>query len=295
MDRIGLHQLDGSGALNGDRPVWNSTTGMWEPAAGAGSLTIQDENGTIATGVTQIDFQGAGVTATSGTGEVVVTVPGSGGTGSGGDLVSCVGVLGESDSGATSVSSRSISSTAVAVPVGSHIVVVVRGASGFHPSSVTDSAGNTYTQIAAPSAFTSATCTVYMAPVTTALGAGSTITATMTGSGATGLIAVGYTGLSGTVGSYSITDDAATANSRTGVGFPSTSGRRLALVVGAMAIAGPIYIIGNWRQRSTALSTQSVALGDREIAESCGLAYRLEAPSGTIGNADHGTVFLGVA
>jgi hypothetical protein len=44
---------------------------------GGGSLTVQDENGAVASGVTQIDFQGAGVTATAGTGEVVVTIPGA--------------------------------------------------------------------------------------------------------------------------------------------------------------------------------------------------------------------------
>lgn len=41
-------------------------------------LTVQDENVTLSSAVTQIDFQGAGVTATLGTGEVVVTIPGGG-------------------------------------------------------------------------------------------------------------------------------------------------------------------------------------------------------------------------
>lgn len=51
--------------------------------AGGGSLTVQDENGTVATGVGQVDFQGAGVTAAVGAGgEVVVTIPGSTGGGS---------------------------------------------------------------------------------------------------------------------------------------------------------------------------------------------------------------------
>lgn len=40
------------------------------------SLAVQDEGVTVASGVTQIDFQGAGVTAAAGTGEVVVTIPG---------------------------------------------------------------------------------------------------------------------------------------------------------------------------------------------------------------------------
>jgi hypothetical protein len=51
-------------------------------AGGGGTLTVQDENGNVATGVTQIDFQGAGVAATSGTGEVIVTISGGGGSSS---------------------------------------------------------------------------------------------------------------------------------------------------------------------------------------------------------------------
>lgn len=43
---------------------------------GGGSLTVQDENSNVSTSVTQIDFQGSGVTTTSGTGEVIVTIPG---------------------------------------------------------------------------------------------------------------------------------------------------------------------------------------------------------------------------
>jgi hypothetical protein len=45
------------------------------PSAAA-TLTVQDENSNVATGVSQIDFQGAGVTTTSGTGEVIVTIAG---------------------------------------------------------------------------------------------------------------------------------------------------------------------------------------------------------------------------
>lgn len=47
-------------------------------AGGASSLIVQDENGNVSTAVTQIDFQGAGVTVAPGTGEVIVTVPGGG-------------------------------------------------------------------------------------------------------------------------------------------------------------------------------------------------------------------------
>lgn len=45
---------------------------------GGSALTVQDENSNVSTSVTQIDFQGAGVSATSGTGEVIVTIPGAG-------------------------------------------------------------------------------------------------------------------------------------------------------------------------------------------------------------------------
>ena len=52
----------------------------YDLTASGGSLTVQDENTNVSTAVTQIDFQGAGVTATSGSGEVVVTIPGGSGT-----------------------------------------------------------------------------------------------------------------------------------------------------------------------------------------------------------------------
>lgn len=51
-------------------------------AASGSSLTVQDENTNVSTAVTQIDFQGAGVTVTSGTGEVIVTIPGGSGSSS---------------------------------------------------------------------------------------------------------------------------------------------------------------------------------------------------------------------
>lgn len=76
--------LTGRAALAVDRfyfeQVGTAVYGYWlteTVAAGGGSLTVQDENGAVATGVTQIDFQGAGVSASSGSGEVVVTIPGT--------------------------------------------------------------------------------------------------------------------------------------------------------------------------------------------------------------------------
>lgn len=72
--------LEGVGSHNSF--TVNSATGISTSRVGAaigsgsGSLTVQDENSNVSTSVTQIDFQGAGVTATSGTGEVVVTIPG---------------------------------------------------------------------------------------------------------------------------------------------------------------------------------------------------------------------------
>lgn len=68
-------------------------------AAGSGEvvvtipgLVVQDENGNVSTAVTQLDFQGAGVTATAGSGEVVVTIPG--GSSSSGELLMQDGVTG---------------------------------------------------------------------------------------------------------------------------------------------------------------------------------------------------------
>jgi hypothetical protein len=75
-----VSQLAQSGATDGQVITWDNTAGLWVPEtpAAGGSLTVQDESGNVGTGVTQIDFQGAGVTASAGTGEVVVTIPGGG-------------------------------------------------------------------------------------------------------------------------------------------------------------------------------------------------------------------------
>lgn len=58
----------------------SSTAPYYTPNASSSgtSLTVQDENANVSTAVTQIDFQGAGVTTTSGTGEVIVTIPAGG-------------------------------------------------------------------------------------------------------------------------------------------------------------------------------------------------------------------------
>lgn len=82
MKRQPIHTLDITGANNGDIPTVDTASGRLKykaAAAASGGLTIQDENGNVATGVTQLDFQGAGVTATAGTGEVVITIPGGAG------------------------------------------------------------------------------------------------------------------------------------------------------------------------------------------------------------------------
>lgn len=59
------------------------------PATG---ITIEDENVSVGAGVTKLDFQGAGVAAAAGTGEVVVTVPGPAGVVTAkGDLIVGIG------------------------------------------------------------------------------------------------------------------------------------------------------------------------------------------------------------
>lgn len=83
--RISVRELDPAGGADGQIPVIQSGKFVigTPPGGSGGSLTVQDENGNVATGVTQIDFQGLGVTAAAGSGEVIVTVPGGGGGGSG--------------------------------------------------------------------------------------------------------------------------------------------------------------------------------------------------------------------
>lgn len=73
MSRIRPSQLAQAGAATNDVLTWDGA--KWAAAAGASSsLTVQDENSNVSTTVTQIDFHGPGVTATAGTGEVIVTV-----------------------------------------------------------------------------------------------------------------------------------------------------------------------------------------------------------------------------
>jgi hypothetical protein len=72
--------LTGRAALAVDRFFFENVGGVvygyWltETISAGGSLTVQDENSNVATGVTQIDFQGLNVSAASGSGEVVVSV-----------------------------------------------------------------------------------------------------------------------------------------------------------------------------------------------------------------------------
>lgn len=74
-DAIGAALVAGSGiTITVNDPADTITVAA---TGGGSSLTVQDENSNVSTSVTQIDFQGAGVTATSGSGEVVVTIPGA--------------------------------------------------------------------------------------------------------------------------------------------------------------------------------------------------------------------------
>ena len=65
---------------NGQLKVCTNATGpVWAQCdnVGGGTLTIQDEGANVGGSVTQLDFQGAGITATAGAGEVIVTVSGA--------------------------------------------------------------------------------------------------------------------------------------------------------------------------------------------------------------------------
>jgi hypothetical protein len=72
--------LTGRSALAVDRFFFDNVGGVvygsWltETISGGGSLTVQDENGNVATGVTQIDVQGPGAVAVAGSGEAIIRV-----------------------------------------------------------------------------------------------------------------------------------------------------------------------------------------------------------------------------
>jgi hypothetical protein len=102
-----------------------TTSGSGEVIVTVPGLTVQDENGTVASGVTQIDFQGAGVTAAAGSGEVVVTITGAGG-GAGIASVSDEGSL--LTSAATSV--NFVGSGVTTTNVGAAVTVTIPGATG---------------------------------------------------------------------------------------------------------------------------------------------------------------------
>lgn len=104
MNRLNVRALDPQGNPDGHTIQVSGNKFIIGPPPAAG-ITVQDENGNIATGVTQLDFQGAGVTATAGTGEVVVTIPG-GTTGGGTAAQSYVGAAAPGSSMAAFVSQR---------------------------------------------------------------------------------------------------------------------------------------------------------------------------------------------
>ena len=103
-------------------------------SSGSASLTVQDENATVATSVSQLDFQGAGVTATAGTGgEVIVTIPG----GSGGS--SSLTVQDENGTVATGVTQIDFQGAGVTATSGTgEVVVTIPGGSGGGGSTVKD-------------------------------------------------------------------------------------------------------------------------------------------------------------
>lgn len=74
-DVIGAALVAGAGiSIVVDDP--GDTITIASTTVGVGTLTVQDENVEVETAVTQIDFQGSGVVATSGASEVIVTVRG---------------------------------------------------------------------------------------------------------------------------------------------------------------------------------------------------------------------------
>lgn len=77
VKRLPIHQLEATGTRDDEHYLRGDGTWATVDPPVIPGLTVQDENSDVSTDVTKLDFQGAGVTVTPGTGEVVVTIPGA--------------------------------------------------------------------------------------------------------------------------------------------------------------------------------------------------------------------------
>jgi hypothetical protein len=140
----------------------------------ADKITVQDENGNVSTDVTRFDFQGAGVTASAGSGEVVITIPG-GGTGS------PLTVQDENGNVGTSVTQIDFQGAGVTAAAGSgEVVVTIPGSSGISGVTVQDDG-----------------VTGGSAGAVTTINFASNITASVSGNTATVAATTGGSGISG--------------------------------------------------------------------------------------------------
>ncbi|WP_344092768.1 N,N-dimethylformamidase beta subunit family domain-containing protein [Microbacterium deminutum] len=124
-----------------------------------------------------------------------------------------------------------------AVTAGDRMIVEVGIWAASHPtiSSVTDSAGNTYTSVARFTSSDGTEETVWTAPVTAGGGTKPTITATATASGDVGIAAVEYAGLSNTAGGGAV-DVATTATGTTSAATTVFSGATSATTTAGLAL-----------------------------------------------------------
>lgn len=99
MGRLDLRMISDNGASDGQALVWDDTSGLWLPTGVVNSLngdtgalfaytTVEDE-GSALTQRPTLDFEGAGVEVTddAANNKTIVTIPGAGGSGSGGGLL----------------------------------------------------------------------------------------------------------------------------------------------------------------------------------------------------------------
>ncbi len=126
---------------------------------------------------------------------------------------------------------------AAAITTGNRLIVEVGIWAAAHPtiSSVTDTAGNTYTNVARFAASDGAEETVWTAPITAGGGTKPVITATATGSADIGVAALEYSGLSNTAGVGAI-DVAKTATGTTTTAGTVFSGATAATTARGLAL-----------------------------------------------------------
>jgi hypothetical protein len=182
------------------------------------------------------------------------------------------------------------------VAAGNRLVVEVGvwSAGGATAKSVTDSAGNTYTELTHFTGSDNTEMSVWSAPITAGGGTKPTVTATATGSADIGVAALEYSGLDPEVGA-GVVDVQAHATGKTSAAATVASGATAAAASGSELALG-FYVDSGFGDSLTAGSgfTQRVNVsptGDMEFAVEDQIAAQGGTPSATFGTGTQ-TIWL---